>query len=113
MEVFQTNNRVCLTFKKEVIDGVTRENLLELIDMINNHKVVPITFVMNPRDFTSIYTWGVGEFEQEHNKQIRETGQVGSIFGIKILIHKNCPIGKIYAESLSIVDLEHAYDENN
>src|ERR1035437_6998359 len=79
-----------------VTNGVTRECLVDILDEIQRRKYTSIIFLMSDKDFSNIYNWGREEFDPETLKEVRETGRMGSIFGVEVIINKNCPVGNIY-----------------
>lgn len=80
-------------------NGVTRDFLVQLFGEILQHDLIPEAFIMNPRDFVDIYTWGRDEFDPETLKEVRETGRVGKLWGTEIHISKICPAGTVYCRT--------------
>lgn len=80
-------------------NGVTREFLVAIYGEVLQHDLIPEAFIMNPKDFVDIYTWGRDEFDQETLKEVRETGRVGKLWGAEIHISKICPQGTVYCRT--------------
>jgi hypothetical protein len=79
--------------------GVTRDVLVEVLGEVIKHDLIPDAFIMNPRDYVDIYTWGRDEFDPETQKEIRETGRMGRLWNCEIHISKICPPGTVYCRT--------------
>jgi hypothetical protein len=80
-------------------NGVTRDFLIQLYGEILQHDLIPEAFIMNPREYVDIFTWGRDEFDQETQREVKETGRVGKLWGTEIHISKIIPQGTVYCRT--------------
>lgn len=79
--------------------GVTKELLLGMFSEILVHDLIPEAFLMNPRDYVDILTWGRDEVDPETLKEVLETGRMGKIWNTQILTSKIVPQGTLYCRT--------------
>ena len=86
-------------------NGLTKRDLVELKQQIDNWDLVTAKFFMNINEYNEILLWGAGggqgatggEIDPVTQREILQTGLKASIWGIDILTSKIVPRGTIYA----------------
>jgi hypothetical protein len=80
-------------------NGITREFLVGLYGSVLEHDILPDVFLMHPRDYLDIFTWGRDDLDPEGQKEVRQTGRMGSIWGVEIHTSKIVPKGTVYCRA--------------
>lgn len=79
--------------------GLTRDFMVALYGEILKHDLLPECFIMNPRDYVDLFTWGRDDFDPETQKDVLETGRMGKIWNCEIHMSKICPAGTVYCRT--------------
>ena len=75
---------------------MTREVVVKMMAQILQHDLIPSAILVNPIQYVDFFTWGRDEFDPEKQKEVLETGRVGSLWNMQIHMSKLVPSGTVY-----------------
>lgn len=79
--------------------GLTREFLGGMYGEVLRHDVIPEAFLLNPVDYIDFWSWGRDEFDPETQREVLQTGRMGSIWNTEIHTSKIVPPGTVYCRA--------------
>lgn len=79
--------------------GLTKEFLTNIYGAVLEHDILPDAFLMHPKDYIDVFTWGRDDLHPEAQKEVMQTGRMGSIWGVEIHTSKIVPKGTVYCRA--------------
>jgi len=77
-------------------DGVTRDVLALTAAEIYQRNLIPAAILMHPRQYVDMWLWGRDEFDPETQRQVLETGRMGSLWNMEVITSYKMPSGTLY-----------------
>lgn len=77
-------------------EGLTRDVLAAAYAAILKRNLVPEAIIMNPVEFVDLLLWGRDEYDPQTQREVLQTGRMGSIWNIDIMTSYIVPEGVAY-----------------
>lgn len=76
--------------------GMSKELLKNMMVQILRYRLIPQAILTHPTEYTDMCLWNRDDYDPETQREVLQTGRMGKIWNLDILMSDICPEGTVY-----------------